>query len=290
MSQQATATGPAYTPTQTQKMPQGVKVHVYGQPCNGRIEIVSEEEMLQTPEKKALMMLWSTAFKRDTGLSKIYMPTSTACNAQVCSSQDMRTKIRMNGTVLFRSNQIKADVMMLPDQWSVLINRVGGCPVIVMVNKKTGETWTGHAARWSLFDKGSLEGKAPREHFSVVDTLMAQMPAADPDDIEVRIVTSVHPLDFEHRIMDGPHVAINRKLVDHILENLNYDCIYDDPTLGQINLPRIISSQFAKHKVFNVQFDGNWTDLKDADGKYRFWDCTRGEQQRNLVAVYRESL
>lgn len=232
---------------------------------------------------------------------RILMPRPDTFNAVVVTTETPGwTELAPSNTNVRILRGVLADGVVLGEHEAGFINS-GGCPTIIMMDKKSGTIVVGHAGRESLYDKGYIDGGGPtpgRPAESIVYSMLDTLKLAQIRNIHVFITCGISGIHFRHPLSCERYGDRNRAMIEHIRQRWGDSCLLDRPELGRISLHELIVAQCVGRGITrtNISYDSTDTfgDSYEGTGKPVWHDHRRDSVLmpnekigRNGVLVYR---
>lgn len=234
------------TPIQSREIGKS-SVRVYGKPYDFTLPIFRQDDLRNDFKRQQFQEL--RAIIEPLGFSRVYVPKTNECPATITQPSDWEQAIQDGSFTMYRGHY--ADGLIVPNNGPVL-HRTADCPTINVTNRHTGDTIAAHAGRDSVIDRRALRGDTPRQHPSIVDSIMQHFEEVNPCSISVLVTCGIKGEDFGHPLDRGRHCTFNEKLIRHVEENWGHDCIIGDRTNGAIDLFTVIQRQFRTYGVTGV--------------------------------------
>lgn len=136
---------------------------------------------------------------RKMDVHRAFAPHVAPASARIVENAILEDKIRLGDAYLYRNNSVPADgVSLNPDETFVM--SAAGCPVIIATDDD--HVIVAHAGRDSLIDRGAIVCAPSREHFSVVDTIVASFAERGTPigAIKMCMLFAIPAKTFEHRL------------------------------------------------------------------------------------------
>ncbi|GEM_PF-2033225 len=168
------------------------------------------------------------------------------------------------------------------------------CPTVTIYDRESNRMICAHAGRDCLFDRGALlEGKAPRQYSSVIDTCFAQLgaPSIVFGAVQVWVNCGIRS-SFFHPTHDERFREKNQRMVDYFVNTCGPEAVRGLSFDGDLDLHTIVAHQvFRNSPRATVHFDAIDTlGQKDMarSGIPLWYSCRRGDvKSRNGVCVFR---
>lgn len=220
-------------------------------------------------------------------VTQAWAPSVASANATIIDCKDLIHGISLKGhRMLYRNPDVPADGIFL-ERGGTFVMSSAGCPLIVAT--AGDEMITAHAGIHSLVDEAMYTSQTPRQHesvvFSIIEALMRSVDNLEPKDIKMWVLFSIPTPAFTYRFGSSQYGMRNRLFINALKANYP-ECVIErqHDNCAQIDLETLIMMQTAKKDVTNVF-------ISDSLSKHPELTHTRkgtDYKKRNLIVVRRK--
>lgn len=217
--------------------------------------------------------------------NEFYCPSPVEMNGVIVLPQQLTTSVTHGQITLHRG--CNADGVVLSKGQSFFIASAD-CHTIVVYNHAKQQVIPAHAGRDCVLDQQLIQtGRPGRKHFSVVDSIMKYINPSDYAELNIGIYCGIGPENFAHPVTDKNYGAKNKKLIAYISRNYGELSLWNEPTMGRLNMVEIIMQQFSAYGIEPEQITHDMVDTfaDSIDTSYQWWSCRRGDWQRNGIFI-----
>ena len=148
---------------------------------------------------------------------------------------------------------VLADAVVIGNGQAGFFNS-GGCPTVVMLDRRKNLLMAAHAGRESLYDSGLVDGncRTPgRMGESVVHSILSVMSPKDMRKVFVFITCGIAGSNFSHsfNLTDAKMSERNKAMIAHLKKRWGASFLLDPPEQGKISLCDLVTVQCTKQGI-----------------------------------------